>query len=63
MRKIQYGIVGFVTGIMLGLLIGLAVMKIFKQLQNSAALPFVFGIIVIASAITGVSIGINRAKR
>ena len=63
MRRIQYGITGFVAGIMIGLLIGLVEMKLFKRLQSSAALPFVVGITVITSAITGVSMGIKRAKR
>jgi hypothetical protein len=63
MRKITYGIAGFAAGIMLGLLIGLAEMRIFKGLQHSSALPFLIGTTVIISAITGVSLGIRKAKR
>lgn len=62
MRKIQFAIVGFVTGIMLGLLLGLAEMRIFKQLQNSMMLPFVIGITILAAAITGVVIGVKKSK-
>lgn len=63
MKKIQYGITGFVIGIMMGLLFGLAEMKLFRRLQHSPMLPFVMGITVIASAITGVSIRIKKARR
>ncbi|MEO6722759.1 MAG: hypothetical protein ABIN67_20495 [Ferruginibacter sp.] len=62
MRKIQFAIVGFVTGIMLGLLLGLAEMRIFKQLQNSMMLPFVVGITILAAAIAGVVIGVKKSK-
>ena len=62
MRKIQFAIVGFVSGIMLGLLIGLAEMRIFKQLQNSMMLPVLIGITVLVAAITGVVIGIRKSK-
>lgn len=63
MKKIQYGIVGFVVGIMTGLLFALAEVKLFKQFHNANMLPFVVGITVITSAVTGVSLGVKKAKR
>ena len=63
MKKIQYGIVGFVVGIMTGLLFALAEVKLFKELLNPDMLPFMIGITVIASAVTGVSVAVRRAKR
>ena len=62
MRKIQFGIVGFVTGIMMGVLLGLAEMRIFRSLQNSMMLPFVIGLTILAAAVTGVVIGIKKSK-
>jgi ABC-type antimicrobial peptide transport system permease subunit len=61
--KIQYGIAGFVIGIMSGLLIGLLEMKLMRGLQLDTITPFVIGITVISSIITGVVIGIKMAKR
>ncbi|MDO9375258.1 MAG: DUF5957 family protein [Ferruginibacter sp.] len=62
MRKIQFGIAGFVTGIMLGLLLGLAEMRLLQQHINPAIIPFMIGITVIFCAITGVVIGMKKAR-
>jgi len=61
--KIQYGIAGFVIGIMSGLLIGLAEMKLFMRMHHQTIIPFAIGITVIVAAITGVRTGIKMAKR
>ena len=63
MKKIQFGIAGFAIGIMLGLLIALAEIKFIRPLQQSPFLPFIVGISVIASAVTGVVVAVNRAGR
>jgi|GEM_PF-3306518 len=63
MKKIQYGIIGFVTGILLGLLIGIIEMKLMKRLQCETFMPFVIGITVIASAVTGVVTAIKLSRR
>ncbi|MEP7141539.1 MAG: hypothetical protein ABI707_01655 [Ferruginibacter sp.] len=61
--KIQYGIAGFVIGIMSGLLIGLLEMKLMKRLQLDELTPFVIGITVIGCIITGIVVGVKLAKR
>ena len=54
---------GFVIGIMTGLLFALAEVKLFKQFHNPNMLLFVVGITVITSAVTGISVAVRRAKR
>ena len=61
--KIQYGIAGFLIGILSGLLLGIIEMKMMKRLQQETMMPFVIGITVIASAITGVYLGLKIARR
>ena len=61
--KMQYGIAGFLIGILSGLLLGIIEMKIMKRLQQETIMPFVIGITVIASAVTGIYIGLKIAKR
>jgi ABC-type antimicrobial peptide transport system permease subunit len=61
--KIQYGIAGFVIGIMSGLLFGLIEMKLMMRLHQDTIIPFVIGITVIACAVTGIVTGVKIAKR
>ena len=61
--KIQYGIAGFVVGIMSGLLIGLAEMKLLMRLHHQTIIPFAIGITVIVCAVTGVRTGVKMAGR
>jgi ABC-type uncharacterized transport system permease subunit len=61
--KIQYGIAGFVIGIMTGLLLGLLEMRLTKHFKLDTILPFAIGITVIACAITGIVVGIRIARR
>jgi len=61
--KLQYGIIGFLSGIMLGLLAGIAEMKILKQLHFDTAIPFAIGFTVLAFAFGGAVTGVRRAKR
>lgn len=60
--KIQYGIAGFVTGILLSLLIGIIEMKIMKHLQRETITPFLIGLTVIGFALAGIFIGIRLSK-
>ena len=63
MMKIQYGIAGFVIGIMTGLLIGLLEIKLFKGWRIDNAVPFIAGITVLACAVAGVVTGVRMARR
>ncbi len=60
--KIQYGIAGFVTGILLSLLIGIIEMKIMKHLQYETITPFLIGLTVISCALAGVFVGVKMSK-
>ena len=62
MRKIQFGIAGFAAGIMLGLLFGLAEMRLLQGHIDPAIIPFMIGITVIVCAITGVTIGVKKGR-
>ena len=57
------GIVGFIVGILSALLLGIIEMKLLKRFQLEPLIPFVIGITVLASALTGIIIGIKIAKR
>jgi len=61
--KIQYGIAGFASGILLSLLIGIIEMKLMKYLQYEAITPFLIGLTVIGCALAGIFIGIRMSKR
>ena len=61
--KIQYGIAGFLIGIMSGLLVGVIEMKIMMGMHYDTAIPFVIGLTVIGCAVTGVAVGVRRIKR
>jgi hypothetical protein len=61
--KIQYGIAGFVIGIMTGILLGVIEMKLIIGTKHAGVLPFVIGITVFACIITGVTTGVRMAKR
>jgi hypothetical protein len=61
--KIQYGITGFAIGIMSGLLIGIAEMKMLKYFEQQIILPFVIGLTVLTCAVAGIFIGIRLSKR
>ena len=61
--KLQYGIAGFLAGIMGGLLIGLLEMKLLMSLHHQTIIPFAIGITVIVCAITGISQGVKMARR
>lgn len=61
--SIQYGIAGFVIGLMMGLLVGLIELKLCMRLQVDTATPFIIGFTVLACAFAGVVIGVKRAKK
>jgi hypothetical protein len=61
--KIQYAIVGFVIGIMTGLLLGVVEMKLIRGESRDSLLPFVIGVTVITCIITGVRTGIKIANK
>jgi hypothetical protein len=61
--KIQYGIAGFAIGIMLGLLIGIAEMKMLRYFEQQTILPFVIGLTVLTCAVSGIFIGIRISNR
>ena len=61
--KIQYGIAGFVIGIMSGLLAGLIEMKFMMRLHMATIMPFVIGTTVIGCAVTGIVVGVRMVKR
>ena len=61
--KIQYGIAGFLIGIMSGLLVGVIEMKIMMGMHYDTAIPFVIGLTVIGCVVTGVAVGVRRIKR
>ena len=62
MRKIQFGIAGFAAGVMMGLLVGLAELRMLQGHIDPAILPFLIGITVVFCAITGVVIGMKKAR-
>ena len=61
--KIQYYIVGFAIGIMIGLLLSVAEMKFMIGSQNAWLLPFIIGFTVIFSIIMGMILTVKFAKR
>jgi ABC-type antimicrobial peptide transport system permease subunit len=61
--KIQYGIAGFVIGILGGLLIGLAEMKLMMHFQWNTAIPFAIGFTVLIAAITGIRVALKIYRR
>jgi len=61
--KILYGIAGFAIGVMVGLLVGVAEMKLISGTKYDSMLPFVIGATVIACVIIGISTGIKMARR
>jgi len=60
--KIQYGIAGFVSGILISLLIGIIEMKIMKHLRYETITPFLIGLTVIGCALAGTIIGVRVGK-
>lgn len=63
MKKIQYGIIGFVAGVLGSLLMAIIEMKLMKRLQLEAYMPLAIGITVIVFMLTGVLTGIRLSKR
>lgn len=61
--KIVFGIAGFVTGVMLGLLLGLVEMRLISGFEMGAATPFIVGVTVITTAITGIVTGLKMYKK
>ncbi|MEO6549585.1 MAG: hypothetical protein ABIN94_16405 [Ferruginibacter sp.] len=62
--KLQYGIAGFLIGIGVGLMLGLIEMKWMMGRQFDTLMPFIIGLTVIASMMSGVIIGrkIGRSR-
>ena len=61
--RIQYGIAGFMIGVMTGLLIGIIEMKILRYFQLDTITPFLIGFTVLACILTGVILGARYGKR
>jgi hypothetical protein len=61
--KIQYAIVGFVVGIMTGLLLGVLEMKLVSGTNRSTILPFIILVTVITCIIIGVRTAIKMANK
>ena len=61
--KIQYAIVGFVIGIMTGLLLGVIEMKLVSGTNRSTMLPFIILVTVMTCIIIGIRTGIKIANK
>jgi ABC-type antimicrobial peptide transport system permease subunit len=60
--KMQYGIAGFLIGIMVGLLAGIVEMKLLKHFNRETLVPFAIGITVISCGIGGLFIAVKISK-
>ncbi len=64
MLRIQYGLAGFFSGVFIAFLLGLLEMRIIGKGENaSTILFFSIGFTVMVCGITGMGIGLKKARR